>query len=173
ISSAAARTQTADGSDYYLAPSPSPRDLCPGPAADSCSHSADGSRQRSGARLALCVALAAVVCAPAVVLASAAAVVLVIAAAAVDSAALAAYCPGDFALHWRAVLAQGTAQGSPRSGARASSIPRIEVYVSFLVTSADSGWCRFLLRPAPAAAIRSAAQNPKSHHNFLAPTYSG
>src|SRR6202158_3193768 len=158
---------TEAGWDYYLAASPSPL--------DSCSSSADGSRRSSAARLAFSLFPAAVVGAPAFVLVSAAVSAAVAASATVGSAAavaaaagsvaLAAYCPVDSAPNSRAVPAQSTAQPAP------STIPRIGVSVSLLVTSSDSR--RFLHRLAPAAADPSAARNSTKHQNSPAPAGSG
>src|SRR5258707_14971806 len=139
------------GSDYYLVALMYPR--------DSRLRSEDGSRRSSAARFALLALPAAVAGAPAFVV--------------VSVVAPAAYSPGDFAPHSFAVLVRTTAQPAPHSFLAVSTIPRIGVFVSFPVTTADSDSCRSFRPPAPAAASRSTAQNLKSHHNFPAPTYSG
>src|SRR5258708_35981467 len=121
-------------------------------------HLADDSHQSSAARFALSVPPVAAG-APAFV--------------PVSVVAPAAYSPADSAPHSFAVLAQTTVPPAPRPFPAPSAIPRVGVSVSSLFTFVASDSRRLLRPPAPAAAGRSTAQNPKSHRSFPAPTYSG
>jgi len=152
----------AAGSDLRLA--------APSCLPDLASSSEDDSRQNLAARFALSPFRAAAVDSLAFVLVSA---VADSAAASVpaSAAASAVYCPACFAPNSRAVLARKPAQ--PALHRALLAIPRFGVSVSFSVTSADSDWSRLDHRPAPVATGRSAEQNPKSHHNFLARADSG
>src|SRR6266478_2777484 len=134
-------------------------------AAPSCqldwgSNSGDDSRQNFAARFAFSAIPAAAVDSLVFVLVSD-----------VVAAVSAAYCPACFAPNSPAVLARTPAQ--PARHTAPSAIPRIGVSVSFSVTSADFDWSRPDHRRAPVVRGRSAAKNPKSHHNFPAQADSG
>src|SRR5271169_1781899 len=147
----------AAGSDYYLAAPPYPH--------DSYSRSADGSPFHSGGLPLAPVFAGASAAWPAAWPAA--------------SAVLAGYWPVDSAPDAHAAPAQGTSHPSPRSFPAPAAIPRIGISVSSLVTLSDSGFVpdsdshRSCHQPVPAVATRSTRQNPKSHHNFPAPTCSG
>src|SRR6267154_1186676 len=136
-------------------------------AAPSCqldwgSNSGDDSRRNSAARFAVSAFPAAAVDSLVFVLVSAVDVV-----AAVSTA----YYPACFVPNWPAVLERKPVR--PALHTARSTIPRIGVSVSFPFTLFDSNSHRWCHPPAPAAANRSVAKNPKLHHNFPAPSYSG
>src|SRR5260370_21304816 len=141
---------TAGGSDYYLAAYLRQAGSDWVPQAGARFHS--GVAQSGSFPLHLVVAF--VVSDPAAAPAS------VLVSAAVFPASAACH-PVDSAPNSRAAAAQRTAPPSPHSSPALSSKPRIGVSVSLTITTADSYSCCSPRLPAPAAAARSTARNPK------------